>query len=96
MSVLLVSYDLKGDDSDYHQLIQALESYGHGRYCHAQKSVWLLDTSKTPREVASHLGRYMNLRRGDKIFVGRIHKDWSSYCSDDVANWLKGHSRTWD
>lgn len=96
MSVLLVSYDLKGDDSDYHQLFQALKSYGYGCYCHAQKSVWFLDTYATPERVVNHLGRYMNLRRGDELFVGKLHKDYSTYCSDNVANWLKSHSRTWD
>lgn len=94
MSVLLVSYDLKGDDSDYHQLIKALKSYGHGRYCWAQKSVWFLDTLQTPSEVRNYLRSY--IKPGDDLFVVRLHKHWASSHTNNSTIWLKNPDRRWD
>lgn len=94
MSVLLVSYDLKGDDSDYHQLIQALESYGRGRYCWAQKSVWFLDTLKTPSEVRDYLMSY--IKSNDDLFVVRLHKHWAVSRTNHSTTWLKDPGRRWD
>ena len=94
MSVLLVSYDLKGDDSDYHQLIQALESYGHGRYCHAQKSVWLLDTVKTTSMVCDHLMSCITSE--DALLVTAVRKNWAAFEKKFVLEWLENPGRRWD
>ncbi|WP_018981043.1 hypothetical protein [Saccharibacter floricola] len=91
MSVLLVTYDLKGNDGDYPNLIEAIKTYKS--YCHAQKSVWFLDTSRSVGSVKDDLKQYIH--REDDIFVGRIQKEWASYQPSTVNTWLMDIARSY-
>ena len=92
MSVLLVTYDLKDDKVDYTDLIKALKRYN--RHHHAQKSVWFLDTLKTPFEVRDYLQSY--IKSNDDLFVVRLHKHWASSYTNHSTIWLKNPDRRWD
>lgn len=94
MSVLLVSYDLKGNDGDYTDLIKEIKLYR--RSCHAQKSVWFLDTTWSPSKVRDDLYRHIKTEKGDQLFVVKMRKNWAAAKNDFSTKWLKDTDRNWD
>lgn len=92
MAVRVVTYDLKVKNDDNADLREALtdeyESF------HLQESVWLVDTSQSSIEVRDNLKGH--LKAGDKLFVARIGKSWSTYNAGSKAvSWLESDDRTW-
>ena len=70
MAKHIISYDLR-KDRDYSDLYSALKSFANCR--HILESVWILESSKTNKEIADELIR--NIDSDDGIVVA----DYNSY-----------------
>jgi len=91
MSVLLISYDLKGPNRDYEPLYKAIKSY---TWQQILESSYAIDTAKTPAKVRDHLKNEVDAN--DEVFVVRMHQNWATTFSDGATEWMKSASRTWD
>lgn len=91
MSVLAVTLDLKEPGANYEALHTTLKAY---KGCRALKTTWLLDTRKTPGEIAQELFGLLGER--DQVFVVRLHQDWMANFADGATGWLRSPARRWD
>ena len=72
MEVLLVSYDLRRDQSSEHYERVASSIRACGTAVEVQRSVWLVHSDDGPREVMEAVAE--ELDAGDRLLVGAINK----------------------
>jgi hypothetical protein len=86
-----ISYDLIGTDEqsdDYEKLIKKIKSLGDAKK--VEYSLWVSDTSLSPKDVRDALTPYMD--GDDKLIVMRRvgGSAWQGL-PKDVSQWLKDH-----
>ena len=88
--VHLVAYDLispHGTSDDYQRVIAGLKS-AYPRWCHLEKSVWIITVDQDAAQVRDHVKTL--LFPTDRLFVGRLSGNWGGFnMGPDRANWLK-------
>lgn len=84
MAIYSVAYDLVTPGKDYSRLIAALNAFDSD---HAQRSLWMVNTSSTSAELRDHLGQFIDAN--DLLFVGEITSNWASLRMPRTAAWLK-------
>lgn len=84
MAVYIVSYDLNSPGKDYTELLRQIRSYTH---CHALKSLFFIETTKSASEVLDHLMRY--IYGNDSLYVTRLTGEWGANRHMACTNWLK-------
>jgi hypothetical protein len=86
-----ISYDLIGTDeksADYEKLINKIKSLGAAKK--VEYSLWVSDTSMSPKEVRNALKPYIDA--DDKLIVmPRAHGSAWTGLPDDASQWLKDH-----
>lgn len=91
--VMLVAYDLNRPGQTYDAVAEQLR-LANGGYCHAQGSVWLIDST-----AGSAWWRNQLMAIGDAndtFFVTRLYpNDWRSANMDGAAAWLQAAARHW-
>ncbi len=88
MNTLLISYDLVGTNetsADYERLIESIKAYG--TYANVHRSVWVIRTNQTLKQVRDDLQRHMDAN--DRLFVIKTRRDaaWSKVLCTD--GWLQ-------
>jgi hypothetical protein len=88
-NTILVTYDLRGDESsaDYERLIKEIEAYDD--VLHPLYSVWLLQTTWTAKEVRDDLVPHID--SGDRLLVWNVTdrgSAWHGLTSAD-GQWIK-------
>lgn len=79
MAIYSITYDLI-KSKDYKKLFEGLKSLP-GSYVRPTESQWLIDTSKTSKEIRDHLTAYID--SDDKLFVAQIlMPKWASKSID--------------
>jgi hypothetical protein len=89
MAILMVTYDLKQPGRDYSPVHRYLKQF---TYCKDLESFWLLDTTRTTKEVRDSLQSLVD--GNDKVFVARLYRDWGAY-NFGCGSWLNEESRNW-
>jgi CRISPR/Cas system-associated endoribonuclease Cas2 len=75
MKHFLITYDLRGSEEEYADLIAALRDAGAVRL---QKSVWYLDDDRsTDQQLSDRFGQYMDTAR-DRLLVVRW-VEWAGF-----------------
>lgn len=94
--VHLVSYELQWFHGcrrpawSYHQIADAIKGIS-GTWCHIAESKWLVETELSTSQVAEIIAPFTVV--GDKIFVTRIHRDWSAYgLTQEQITWLNARN----
>ncbi len=91
--VMIVAYDLNRPGQSYRAIEEQLQA-ANGGYCHAQGSVWFIDSTAGPewwRDRLMDLGD-----ENDEFFVPRLHSaDWRSANMPEAGGWLQSPNRTW-
>jgi hypothetical protein len=92
--ILLVTYDLKGFAKDYEGLHTYLKS--HDGWSHYMASTWLIDTKKTPEQVADDTRPF--LQDGDRMLIVRFNSNepYQGWLPDKAWEWIKRHSKKSD
>jgi hypothetical protein len=90
MAVIMATYDLRKPDHDYQPLYNYLKTF---TYCWRIESVWLLDTNKSPEQIADGMWAHVH-NPTDKVFACQLQQNWTSY-SFPCSVWLKSTDRTW-
>lgn len=62
-------------------------------WCHAQGSVWFIDTLVEPATWRDKLKSAGD--SNDTYFVGRLRRSWGSFNMGARADWLNNPSRRW-
>ena len=87
--VHLVTYDLKAPNdtsNDYERVIDGLKST-YGKWCHLEKSVWIISTDQTAAEVRDAIKPL--LYSSDVLFVGKLTGNWASFnLGEKRVQWL--------
>lgn len=87
MAIYLVAYDLVNESNtfDYQPLWNELARLGGHR---TQYSLWLLNLSNTPKEVAEHLSGFLD--RDDRLWVTRVRREdyWYFKAMAGTNNWI--------
>ena len=84
----IISYDLKGKNKDYTNLITAIKE--ERNWWHYLDSFWLLDTSKTVEELNQKLIQYLDAE--DRLIILDLNtKDFNGWLPQNAYDWLKKH-----
>ena len=89
----MVAYDLKtpNDTPENYELIIGAIKENFSRWCHIEKSVWLIDTELTVTAVRDLLRQ--SLTSGDLLFVARLKGGWASWNFGAKRNqWMKART----
>lgn len=89
--VLIVTYDLHQPGRDYPKIETVLK--GADYWCHAQGSVWFIDTLLAPKVWRDKLKGAGD--DNDSYFVGRLTRSWASFNMASPAKWLNDTKRRW-
>lgn len=85
--VLLISYDLRGDEggSDYARLLETIRRHPS---CQVMYSVWLLRTDRTAADILHELWAQMD--SNDRLLVTDVTGDVMAWLGldRDVASWI--------
>ena len=88
--VHVVTYDLESPNDkpeDYERVISGLKSI-FPTWCHMEKSVWIVETSKDAGEVRDLLKQF--LKSSDILFVAKLSGNWGSFnIGTNRSEWLK-------
>lgn len=85
--IVLVTYDLKKSGHDYKPFYAALKE--QGTWWHYVSSTWLLDTDKSPEDIADALHPFLD--EADNLFVAEITNNNSGYLSEKAWAWISRH-----
>ena len=89
MAIILVTYDLNKPGQNYQKVYDYLESF---TYCKDMDSVYLLDTSTSPKDIRNHLKGIVD--GNDTLFVVKITKTWAAH-NYSCGDWLNKSERNW-
>jgi len=94
MAVLFVTYELNRPGRDYNPIWDYLKKHAYCRGTEKKRltSSWLLDTTKTAKQVRDEMRPLID--ENDVLFVVKITKQWAAnnyYC----GTWLNDDSRNW-
>ncbi len=89
----VIAYDLHEPNDtaqDYERVIIAVKNK-FPTWCHLEKSVWLVSSSLSAREVRDFMKTCIN--NADTVFVGRLSGNWGSWgLSQTQTDWLKAQT----
>jgi hypothetical protein len=85
MSVLIVTYNLKGAATAYTQFYETLKN--QGQWWHYLPSTWLIYTNNSPQQVAA--AAKLHLQPTDHLFVGTLQDGFSGWLPKDAWEWIK-------
>lgn len=87
MKSYLVTYDLTRPGTNYSDLIEYLKSFP--KWCHAEKSVWVVKTDLACTTLRDKLWTYMD--GNDKLLVVDVTGDTAAWhgLPQEISNWLK-------
>lgn len=88
MAAYIVTYDLIKEGQNYECLHKKLQAYG--THWHMQRSVWIVVTGKSSKEVRNDL--LPCLDQNDKLFVAKLSGEaaWHGY-GNKATEWLKSN-----
>lgn len=86
MTTYVVCYDLHKEGQNYECVIKKLKAYG--TYCRIQRSVWIVCTSQSAKQVRDDIGACLD--DNDKLFVGALSGEgaWKGY-PQTTTDWLQ-------
>ena len=82
--IILVTYDLKTSGKNYTPFYDALRT--QGQWWHYLASTWLIDTTKTPKQVYAELGPHLTTL--DSILVTEITRSYYGYLPKEAWDWI--------
>jgi len=83
MDNFLITYDLKGDESAYLPLYDAIR--GLGDYRHPLESVWEIRSDSSARELFNKLSNYIGDR--DLIYIVKLGDDYQGWLPKSFWDW---------
>lgn len=85
MSSYIVTYDLMQQGQNYNCITAKLKAYG--TWCHLQRSVWIIATAQTAKQIRDNLGACLDAN--DKLFVAKLTGEaaWVGH-DQTVTDWL--------
>jgi hypothetical protein len=87
-NMILVTYDLNSPGQKYQRLIQTIKSTGD--WCHCLESTWLLRTSLTAEQVATHLRQQIDAN--DNLLVIAVNpRSIGARLPQEACNWINGY-----
>jgi hypothetical protein len=89
--VHMIAYDLKkpNDTAENYELIISAIKTNFSRWCHVEKSTWLVEANINSAGVRDLLKQ--SLHPGDVLFVAPLKGGWASWNFGEKRNqWLKG------
>lgn len=94
MAILFVTYELNAPGRKYQPVYDYLKKHAYCRGTEGKRleSSWLLDTSKTAKQVRDEMRELID--ENDVLFVAPIKKAWAAnnyYC----GTWLNKDERSW-
>lgn len=84
--VYLITYDLNNHDRDYPRMTEVIKSLGE--YCHALKSVWLVDTDLSDA-IAVYNSLKQALDNDPLILVAKLSDDFFGCLNKEALAWLE-------
>ena len=75
----LITYDLETPNDtpdDYARVIAGLKSH-YAKWCHLEKSVWLVVTDQNASDVRDSMKQFLN--SSDVLFVAKLSGNWASF-----------------
>jgi hypothetical protein len=86
--IILVALDLNSKTRDYTPLYDYLKS--HKGWMHYIKSTWLIDTEKTPDDVAASIKSLTDNQPagGDLYIVAQLNDLPAAWLPKDAADWI--------
>lgn len=88
MTGYIVAYDLNKEGQNYECMTKKLEAYG--TYCHLQRSVWIISTKKSAKEIRDNLSECID--SNDKLFVGALTGEaaWQGFKAK-TSDWIENN-----
>jgi hypothetical protein len=84
--VYSISFTLSGQQSEYQNFIQTLQSLGP--WAHRMVNHYIVETSLTPVQVRDILKPH--LKPGDRLFVGEMIQNWAATgVPEEFGAWMK-------
>jgi alpha-L-fucosidase len=84
--LLQISYDLRDRDRDYDDLYEEIKR--QGRWWHYLKSTWIIETTRSSRQVVDALEDLLS--RGDRLLVSEIDR-LDGVLPEKAWHWLERH-----
>jgi hypothetical protein len=92
LRVYLISYDLHQPGRIYPK-VEAVLRQADGGWCHAQGSVWFVDSTAGTTAWRNALAQAGD--QNDEFFVTRINPEWASSNMTTAGAWLSHPARRW-
>jgi len=89
MPILIVTYDLKVS-RDYTPFFNAIQQ--QGAWCHYLASTWLIDTNRTPQQVADAIQGFLS--PGDFLLVMDMGPRFQGLLPKEAWDWINSHHGT--
>ncbi|TGM95977.1 hypothetical protein [Leptospira yasudae] len=91
MSLIMISYDLKGPKRNYTDLIEAIKS--EHNWWHYLDSFWLVDSSKSVEYWTKKLNKHID--EDDNLLVMKISiEDYNGHLPQKAYDWI--HRKEFD
>jgi hypothetical protein len=85
--ILIITYDLKTPGRKYSPLYETIKA--QGRWWHYLKSTWLIDTQKTPEQVAEAINPYLG--EDDNLLVAEMGTNYQGWLPSKAWDWIRRH-----
>ena len=85
--ILLIVFELKGNNSEYLRLFEFLKS--HDGWSHNIPSTWLIATNKTPHELGEGIRKLVKTP-GDRFIAVRLDQYWG-IMPKEQSEWITKH-----
>jgi len=86
--VLLISYDLRRPGQNYTALYDAIRSYG--LWWHHLESTWIIETARSPGDVAAHLRNFID--SNDGLLVVQLVRNSNGWLPQQAWDWLNARN----